>query len=848
MRTPFYALLGLALLGCDDDPGRTLQPITDLAPRLDATLDQGPPVDAQPDAQLDGDTPDATDGATTDGDASDAADLAIDLAVDAGPMAPPGPPDFDEASAVRLNDTLWVIWRAGAEVHGATVDADGALTPFEPEGAPLDTPPAVPTRVEAHLAGHVPYAVIGLETGPIRVRALDVPDAPVLTLDLVGEPRASGVTDGARSSLLVIGLNADGQVAVQVVREGEDGSTLEAPRTLGLGLEHDLPDSVDPVPTGVVLRYADPGQCVRLSASGDSPASFPCRLGYGRVLGTTVGHPLLLYTEAENRVERYVVGALFGASGNIEVLQAYAGAPVFATAAAAVPIVGEVLSGEQIGRYQLALAERDQLWLTDDTWDAWPYENARLVVRQGPLGVVLRFNDAGEVHATVLPLSERTFGGPPYGIERDAVCVPRPESCDRQDQDCDGAADNGRCCATPTLRGSEIPLDEGVEVVQVLASDVQIDIAWHVALKLRDGDEDLGWSGWRIPQGVHVGNRPSAINAFPSAGPERGARFISVGEYNALIGFDAAGHLGVWWSHPEADPTDGVPRAPDDLDAPDPEGVQAGQGRGPCADYLDADGVPGGDGIADPPPPGADANWPILAVEPVAHNGRDTALLLVCPRRIIRLYPFDRAPEYIPFPQSSPVLWATLSPRETDFVLHTTFLSSVSGWLMDAYAYDPARGTMQAQELPPALLNDARIETMGHPIWAGTNEALPWVQIRRDALGLQDVRVLPHPKRDPWKTIRFGALEDAAFAVRRATLIGTRRFCPDGADPCPTRGFWVADLSNGDSVNLWSQSPTFTLPDDGLRWAVVDGNAPLAVFRRVADGFEVLTQRVICQR
>jgi hypothetical protein len=339
-------------------------------------------------------------------------------------------------------------------------------------------------------------------------------------------------------------------------------------------------------------------------------------------------------------------------------------------------------------------------------------------------------------------------------------------------------------------------------------------------------------------------------DAFGAEGPAEGLKLVAVGTYTALIGLDAAGHLGVWWFNPDGDPRDGLPRAPQDLDADDPVGVQAGRGRGPCADYRDAEGVPGGDGVADAPPEDAPPGWPALAALPVDHYGRTASLLLVCPRRLVRLYPFDREPVYTPFPQTSPVTWATLGRRATDFVLHTAFLSSVGAWLTDAYRYDPLTGGLEAIVLPETVrAGPQTYSAVGHPFWSGYTEGLPYVQVRREAGAVTDVRVLPHPTgTGPWQTLRLPDLSGVSFESSRGVLVATRGCAEVGCPPDRAAEFYVFDLTDGDALDLWPNAPTIEVEGQGLRWQTVDSTAPLAIFRRVNNGLEVQTRVVRCQR
>jgi hypothetical protein len=768
-------------------------------------------------------------------------------------------PDFDQVAATTIGSQTHLTWIEPDGVRAAIIDGSGDLV--DQSGATWRTVEAMEgaTTVAATAASNFPFAAYATADGPVHLVALDTPNDPPLVLDVLGAPRLAVIGDEA-GTLLVVGRDAEGAVAWQPITYDAGQGTYQAG-----ALVHDiagLPAVDDAVGTSAafVLRFAAAGQCVSISGGGQAVGNFPCIAAPGRML-TDGETGLLTFVEerdiAGNSALVYSVAPLFGAAAISPFPVGLVPGEIagdYPTVDSVWPVVNEVPGGDEGAEpeLRLSLLAHGSLWESTERWAQWPHDDARAVIHRPDTALLVGF-DADGPTITPVPTEARAFQTTPYELP-DLLdgCLPAPEICNALDDDCDGVADNGLCCestnvADHTVRRLELPMvarivPEGEEpppepelerVVpqQFFLADVENQDAWRVAIRYEDVNGATGWFAQLVYTSEDRRNDPPEIlarfgdqpNAWPLDAAE-GIAFRATGGYNLLLARNADGHLIANWHHEQANPGNGDPKPVEDLDL----------GDSPCGD-LD------GDGQVDPRPEGAPDSWPVLAVDTIDHTDQAASVLLVCPRKLMRLYPHDGRPNVsIPLLEGTGTLsWASLTRTGGDA------LQVLYAW-QNGDAYEAAQALFVSNQnrlgspgvLIPELLTGG--DQLATPIYPQL--LAPYVQVGD---GWARALVRQPDRTRIWQPVLAGAADRVAYAQGRGKIIGSRQ-----ADD--QTHFWIIDVQSNDTLdlNLWSTEPAYSVPGSPLWTEVLGGGYRdyVALFGPSQDGsaWEVVTRRVQC--
>ncbi len=840
---PLAVALALGGWACDGAAPVTPTPIQDQAVAPD-----GGPTDARVGADA---TPDlaVADAALPDGGPADGGDLdlgdgtvgdggldgGLDLALpeDAALPDPPGRPSAPTIGGATVDGVTWLAWASGGTVRWGQLDGDGALR-HDPDLDVLDILPLPIARVAVVAAGEVPWAVWSVSDGPVRARALDA-DAPPLDLGLRGPALAAPLGSGARTDLLVVGRDDAGNLAWQTVREADTQASLTPARVSDIALP--LPDDLAPIDGAVVLRFAGLGRCLPVDSELQLGASFFCKVGPGRIISNGQ-RPLLVSHEPFGRRDRFVVGFLFGAGGghtyDLPIVPEGLSAE-YATVDGQYALVGEDEIGAAQGEKRLVVSAIDALWRATESAPTWTHPDARLVVPRGPVSHLIEFDAQGSPSVVSLAMEAQAFDTP-YGLTIDPRCLPQPETCDGTDEDCDGRIDNGLCCANGQNR-REFSVrrylgpglgSQGFVPDQVLLTGVRTQDQLWVAVRYTTEDGPA-WTGRTIGTGNRNAN--AAIGRLRRFGDpdtqglppwpmvaDRGLALAAARDYALLLATGPDGHTWANWSHPDLAPLTGVPKPPVDLDATVDDPALLAQGWGPCGDLDD-------DGVVDPAPEGAPDTWPVLSVVLADETEDDTSVLVVCPRRFLRLYPAEgRADVVLPFPQRAPARWAqTVRDNDGRVTVLYAFVDSVGAWALDAFEFDAVSDTFDRVPLPLGLLGRGAEGAASGPIRSSPTLGGPFVHY--DPRG-GFARVLTEPDdRFGWRALTGATLNGWTLARRTFNDVSGLRVQPlllgTAADDAET-ALWVVDVETIDGLRLWlDDQPTLTLAAPHL-WAPVD--------------------------
>lgn len=781
-------------------------------------------------------------------------DLGVDAEVDAvvdmmepdwsGP--PVEPPAFEVTAVARRGEDTFFVWvdEVGQLVQ-LFVDEAGRSSAVEV----VETPLTRPTRVVAHVAAGFPWVAYGAPGEQISVYQPDLPGATKLVMeDLYGEPVLSPAGEG----VLVFGLDEAGAVAWRhvsndLVVSGREGGLVDVPP----------PTAAGEVPLGVVLVLGDVEQCIELSADGwVSRASFACT--GDRIEIVSDGHqPLSTMLYRFGNAQRIGLRRLYGKRSPERVLVLeFLDGLAFGLDGQRRPVVGSGTQGQTVA----ALIGPYDTWETAESWVDFnnsPFGRVRAMAQRAlpsraaqqlPGGeedefveqylLALDFRASGSPRVRVLPLRRRGT----HSLGDEANCVPRAETCDGADEDCDTVVNNGLCCEGPreqagyrwTLAGNRrvarVATPEGGERFELLMADVEFGDAYRVLYRLAD---TYTWEGktFHLRAGIEMAPLDLRVTF---EGAVDGQMLLGAGGTSVLIARRAPaepggepGGLAVFFNNAsEAD----SPRLKDVVDIDCPEIL--------AADVLEHS----------------------LPVE----GAGGEQVVVVCPDKILRIHANEGI---LDLAQPVGTLgvprlgWATMLRESEDqlAILVGYEFGNGEGW-------NAARFVIEAGE-PPVLqgqpggaLNYAGGTSLQHPAYLQPPvfylaDDHPPVQIIDGRYARVPIAVSTDDNRDvlDWKEMRLAPMPDRTVPGRTSNGIMVYSameyswFDDEGEEQTQT-GWWVGEVEDVDEpFNFWSNEPAFTVDGTVAYWRVTRGpydarsnavvfNYPVAIITSADNG------------
>lgn len=791
-------------------------------------LDVGPMVDVGVDAEVDAEV-----------------DAMVDMMEPDYSGPPVAPPDFEVVAVARRGQETIFVWvdEVGQLVQ-LLVDDAGRAEPLEI----VETPLTRPTRVVAHVAAGFPWVAYGAPGEQITVYQPDLPGATKRVIeDLYGEP----VLSPAREGVLVFGLDEAGAVAWRHV----SNDLVMSPREGGL-MDMPPPTAAGEVPLGVVLVLGDVEQCIEISAAGWlARSSFAC--AGDRVQIVSDGQqPLSTMLYQFGNAQRIGLRRLYGKRSpeRVLVLEFLDGLS-FALDGQRRPVVGSGTQGQTVA----AMIGPYDTWETAESWadfNSSPFGRVRAMAQRALPGradralpgaeegeeaeqfaVALDFRASGSPRVRVLPLRRRGT----HSLGNEANCVPRAETCDGADEDCDSVVNNGLCCEGPrdqaayrwTLAGNRrvarVATPDGGERFELLMADVEFGDAYRLLYRL---ENTYTWEGktFHLRPGIEMAPLDLRVTF---EGAVDGQMLLGAGGTSVLIARRAPaepggepGGLAVFFNNAsEAE----NPRLKDSVDIDCPEIL--------AADVLDHS-------------------------VPVEGAGGEQ-VVVVCPDKIMRIHANEGILDL-----SQPVAtlgvprlgWATMLRESEDqlAILVGYEFGNGEGWNAARFVIQSAnRPVLQAQ--PGGALNYAQGSSLRYPTYLQPPvfylaDDHPPVQIidGREARVPVPVTVDDRDVLD-WKEMRLAPMPDRTVPGRTSSGIlvysaMTYSWFDDEGEEQSETGWWVAEVEDVDEpFNFWSNEPAFTIDGGVEYWRVTRGpydarsnavvfNYPLALITSTDNG------------
>ena len=814
---------------------------------VEVSADAGAPGEAGTDGADGGPSADAQ----TDGD--------ISSPVDAGAAGEPPPPN--QIAWVTSGNTSYVAWFADGAIKLARLAPNDSLCGHDDDPLWCDSAvdvlaeypdqPSGPARIAAIEADGAPWFGFDGPDGAIQVVAVDIPGlvAPI-TLGLSGPPLLAVV--GRR----LLAIEASPTTPPEGVRPHARwqfagyGDTTE---TVGPPMEEQslpAPNSAVGVAGAALLRIGEAGQCAYIDSSGEAVGAVYCKEGQGRLisdgrsalvayvsrdLGTGIDRLRVVPVFGMSRSQPFTIGRVTNSRGLS-----------FSGNGATWPMMTEIQRSNDpnAGLDELSMVSADALWSSVEPYDLWRHPDVGAFVHQDEIAYALTFPDARTPRATPIQMAERVWsceGGAAYCFDVEAGCEPHLETCDGVDEDCDGATDNGRCCAIAMAQGSW-PLPLSADPVDMLVADVRGRDGFHLAVKL----ENDSWQAFKVMfTGRNLGpfsrDEFADFDAFNDTSGIEGRAFVNAGGYNMLFGIGPEGPVVVGHYYSAANTYYPTLRHP----------------------------IPGCEDI--------------LAVDVLDLNGPRESALVVCPNRLVRVYArrqyrvedndeIDENDTYVVLEDIShdvssdepeiQARWATISRSiqpDHDFPIVLDVLASYESsigaarfwyWQMSGPSFTdevrPVRGNV-----PPGL--DLIGEASGDgPIW-----------IR--ALAPSRPQILDGQRPRVWfdngefrEVVVPGRFIRSENAPQQQRLIIETAPNDDQGDDA--HGFYVVDYrrtraAGGESVlNLWATVPAFTWdPSQPYLWRAHRGQVgpDVVILHREGEGDEahwwVTLKRIECK-
>lgn len=695
-----------------------------------------------------------------------------------GPV-PMGPaPEYEQVATATVGERTYVAWSIDGSVWLRTIDFDNTFTGPAEEILQIEA-----SSISALTVDGIPWFVYTTADGAQVAFKGDEPEAPALELTTTGRPLLAQL--GNR--LMVVG-DTEGGPGWHLLT-GEPGEIVTDP-ILSPGLPR--PGSAGQVSGGVVLHYPGPGQCVFVDdGDGDPIGNFPCQNGAGRLLSDGARAIISYETLGENNSELIEAVPTFGFAAPFLIgglldrdwlrFQSDNGVR-------SMVVQNRGMNVDRQLKAELNLASPSVLRQSVEAWATWPYPTARAVVARDDEALVLVFGTEDDPRIETVELQTRTEGNNAYGFDYDESCTPEAETCDGEDEDCNGVADNGLCCELESAyqsRGFSFvdlhELDEGTRPRQWLFSDSRSNGSFRMMLRVA---EDR-WVGiyeplWR----TQADNRSNdgelrdmrRIANSDIEGAYEGFGFHSIGGHDALIARNADGDWTVFWMYSNRDT----------LKEPTPL---------PCETPLASDS------LAHSVPDG---------------SPRDP-MVVVCTDKVVIMYPnvgdADHIIDLAPFEVNN-VDWATIA-RTGDGVRTVMLghLTSLGQRRITALSLIALNRSLRPVDLPDDVRDAVDTDA---PVYRSPIFGRPYVQIRPvDGASPAATRALVRRGSD-WEWVNLISAPfptQAGFAQRRGRLTVSGSI--DGGT-----GFWVFDIADHDELNAWSTEPAFVIEEEPVFWAV----------------------------
>ena len=858
-------IIAMCIAACDNASPLPLQtqdrgiPMVDSAPGQDSSVSRDMLVD----------------GAMPDGDIIDAMPLLDVSAIDANQPDQTVDMGTPENHCVRVNETNegfptpshdqttiafggqtnYLVWADGQGVHQCRLDNNAR---FDAPRELIEAQSEI-EWVTSLRAGGTTWIAYGAPDLPIRVYQAHRPAASLMTLTtdeltLVGHPHLAE----ADGQVVVVGVTPESAVAWQVL--STDLGVLGPAFSDTSGLP--IPDSVATTTGGILLRFGQTGQCVFVNASTWlAQGNLPCRTDEGGLLSS--GQQALLWHLEQLGAEQFMtLRSLYDEDGVLRIgkfdvpelvaHQVYRGyKPLIGRRAVTSPM-------ERQGNIQLYLAGTSELFESMVTWDGgWPWADARAValaelperiteglcpdqettcLQDADCGdnlicsgaansqhaLIVRFDQNPTPTIEYVPMIERALRSTATIFNVDLSCLPRPESCDRRDQDCDGLIDDGICCGTAddtrVLRKQFVARGP---VEEFLIGDNEWRDAYLVAYRYLD---NAGQSRWSAVRARYVYDNPISPNRkaidmdieeigdcnqagarclnFPNDGSTPFTRLAGEGRYFNGVGgarvFIArqsegndAGRWGVHWIHRNR-ALSGSDAQPDILPAE-------------CDD--------------------------ILAVEALRLQDGES-VVIVCRDRILRYFATDeRENQSWLFSSAAlgriqPISWATVRRRlvtdrhDTAFDVLVGFRSSLGNLRLRLYDFVAGANGPPVSVETPDLLNFAEEDDLNEPVYLSAQLGGPPIRVPIDKpqalFGETDEegqRILV------WRDILTSRLLDGTSYSGLSYQLFTSAPLADPDTGTTQRGYWaVATAGDRGQYNLWATDTVHVEDGDVVAW------------------------------